>query len=182
MRIDSQLVFTPSAQSLIAGAGVAIPSTNVIDLLGLGVGVLNTSIIGGSSTAVFGEDIGVGDGLLVPKVQCTVGVAATSGNAATLNVQFQLAIDDGTGNPGSWVTAMETGELTVAQLTANAVIARFDWPPTRLMTQRPRFARLNYAVLAATAFTAGTISFAGVVPVRDDVSNKQAMANYRAIG
>lgn len=180
MRIDSQLVFTPTAQSLIAAAGVDVPSTNTIDLLGLGVGVVNTSIIGNAS--VFGEDIGIGDGLLVPKVQCTIGTAATTGSAATLNVQFQLAIDDGTGNPGTWVTAVETGELAAASLTAGQIIARFDWPPTALMTQRPRFARLNYAVPAGTTFTAGTIGFAGVVPVRDDATNKNAASNFEVAG
>ncbi len=46
------------------------------------------------------------------------------------------------------------------------------------VTLRPRYMRLNFVAAAATAFTAGTIGFSGVVLCRDDQANKQAANNF----
>lgn len=178
MRLDSTLAFVPlGGQSLVAGAGVNIASINVIDFLGLGVGVAPTNIIGNAS--IFGEDLGIGDGLLVPKLMCSIGTAPTTGNAATLNVALQLSADTAlTFQPALWVTAVETGAIAVANLAANTVIARFDWPPSQPVNLNPRYARLLFQVPTGTNFSAGTIAFAGITSVRDDQSNKFAAANY----
>lgn len=180
MRIDSTLAFVPTTLSLIAAAGVDVPSTNTIDLLGLGVGITASAgnqIIGTPAT-VFGTDMGVGDGLLVPKLQCTIGTALTTGTSATLTVEWQFAADDGTGNPSTWQTVVASPAITAAQGTAGAVIARLDFPPAFPENLRPRFTRLNFAIPAGTTFTTGTISFAGIVPVRDDTANKYANKNF----
>ncbi|HEV2674144.1 MAG TPA: hypothetical protein VGV37_06340 [Aliidongia sp.] len=179
MFLDGQLQFvTLAGQSLVGAAGVAIPSNGVIDLLGEGVGMPPANIIGNAST--FGEDPGVGIGSAAPIIQCSVGTAFATGNAATLNVALQLAADTGAaGNyqPSTWTTIEETGPLAVSLLTANQIIARLNWSPT-LPGLRPRYARLLFQVPSGTNFTAGSIAFAGVVIARDDQANKQAAKNY----
>ena len=176
MRLDSQLFFiAPGAPlSIVAAAGVDTPS-DVIDMFGLGVGVpITTNIIG--TPAIWGSDFGIG----VRKVQieCVVGTTITTADSATLNAAMQLAEDDTTGNPGTWQTVVETGELTAAQLPTGTVFARFDWPPVFPVTLRPRFARLLFQVPAGLVFTAGTIAYAIGVASRDDQSNRQAAKNF----
>lgn len=178
MRLDSQLSFVGvgAALSMVAGAGVSI-SSNVIDLLGSGVGTAPPVIIG--NAALFGEDVGVGDGMLIPKLEVATGDAFVTANVATLNVALQLAPDTAvTHQPGAWQTVVETGALTAAQLATQTTIARLDWPPVFPLTLRPRYAKLLFQIPAATNFTAGTIAFAVVTSVRDDQANKNAASNY----
>jgi hypothetical protein len=180
MRIDASLAFVPIGGnlSLVGAAGVAIPAPNVIDLLGQGVGTAPTNIIGNVST--FGADLGIG--AMKAQLECTVGTAFTTSNSATLNVQVQAAPDAGAGSgyqPGTWQTLVETGPITAAQLTANQVIARFDWPPAFPANLRPRYVRLLFSPLAATNFTAGTIANAIITTVRDEQANRYAANNYK---
>lgn len=179
MRIDSQWSFIPTSAplSLVAGAGVNIAS-NVIDLLGQGVGTAPQNIIG--NVSLFGTDMGIATGLLTPKLQAVIGTGLVTANSATLNLAFQLAPDTAnTFQPGTWQTVEETGALTAAQLAAGTVFARFTFPPVFPATLRPRYARLLGQIPSGTNFTAGTISFAGIVPTRDDyASEQQAARNY----
>lgn len=177
MRLDSQLAFVPAPLSMVAAAGVSIASTNVIDFLGNGVGTAPTNLIG--TATKFAQDPGVGDGKTIPKLQITTGAAFTTGTAATLNVAIQYAADDGTNNPSTWYTAAETGEIPAANLTAAEVIARLDVPPMPpQLASGARFMRLLFQIPAGTLFTAGTIAYAGIVPVRDDQANKFAAKNF----
>lgn len=165
-----------SPLSLVGGAGVAIPS-NVYDELGLGVGVAPTNIIGTRST--FGADLGIGDHK--PQLEVVIGAGAITANAATLNIAFQGAPDTGAAGgylPGTWQTFVETGPLTAAQLVANRVCARFDWPPAFIESNLPRFMRLLFSPLAATNFTTLTVAYAIVTMGRDDQSNKFAAKNF----
>lgn len=146
---------------------VTAASTNIIDLTGAGVGVASPNIDGVQSS-VFGQDIGIGDGVSPPVVVCIVGTAFTAAGAGTLTVAFQEAIDDGTGNPSTWVTAVQTGALSLAQLTAGQKIAEFTVPVRAPGQAFPRFIRLNYTV-ATGPMTAGTIAYAGIATGRDDV-------------
>jgi hypothetical protein len=179
MRIDSSLAFVPfgTPLSCVAGAGVAIPS-QIIDLLGSGVGTAPANIIG--TATVFGQDPGVGGGMPVPTFNIVVGTTFLTGSAATLTVQYQASIDAGTPGftPSSWKTILQSPAYTAAQLLADTVIFRADLPPTFPDNLNPRFLRLNFAVLAATTFTAGTIKFAYPVVVRDDLANKNAVSNF----
>lgn len=184
MRSDALLAFVPIGGnlSLVAAAGVDIPSTNVIDFLGLGVGVVAPStttgnpIIGNVSTYGQPDAMGVG---MRPELNITLGTALTADTGTpTLNVQLQAAEDDGTGNPDTWQTIGESGEISVAQGTANTVIARLPYLPPFPENLRPRFLRLNFAVPAGTNFATGTIASALVVPARDDWFNRQAAKNY----
>lgn len=179
MRVDSLLSFVPIGGnlSIVAGAGVSVPSPGIIDLLGNGVGVPPTSIIG--TATVFGEDPGIGG--FRPELNVSVGTTFTTSNAATLNVALQYAIDSGVSGgyqPGTWNTIAETGPISAANLTAAQIIARFPFLPAFPPNVLPRFIRLLFQVPAATNFTAGTIAYALVTLVRDDQANKYAARNY----
>ena len=175
MRIDALLSFVPigTPLSLVGSDGVAIES-NTIDLTGLGVGVLENNIIG--TRTVFGTDFGIGDNR--PLLDVVVGTGLVTGNSATLTVSLQGAIDDGTGNPGTWITFLETGQITAAQAPANTRIARMDIEAAFPEGTLPRFLRLQFAPAASTHFTAGTVKFAIVTTVRDDYSVAYAAKNY----
>lgn len=175
MRLDSQLSFVPygSPLSLVGGAGVAIPS-NVIDLLGAGVGQPSPNIIG--NVSVFGADIGVGG--IRPEIMAAIGVTCTTANSATLNLALQYAADNGSNQPGTWETAEETGAIPVATLVAGLVFARFPFVPTLTANKRPRFTRLLAQVPSGTNFSAGTLGFALVTLIRDDLNQKNAARNF----
>ncbi len=187
MLTDALLSFQSlgSPLSLVAGAGVDVRAPNIIDLLGLGVGVVAPSngnpIIGNTTT--FGQADAMGVGGLRPDLVVTIGTALVADTGTpTLTVQLQAAADDGTGNPGTWQTLGESGEITAAQGTAGAIIARLPWLPPFPVNLRPRFLSLNFAIPAATSFTDGTIASALVAALRDDPFQTQAARNYTVAG
>lgn len=175
MILDSQLSFVPIGGNL-AILGAAVPSSNTIDLLGEGVGVAPSSIIG--TPTVFGSPDAMGVGGARPELNITTGAAAFAGGTS-LNVALQAAIDSGAGGgylPGTWNTLAETGAILTANLTAQLVIARFPWLPPFPAGLRPRFLRLLFTPVGT--FTAGVIASALVTTVRDDEFNKYAAKNY----
>lgn len=185
MRTDALLAFIPigSPLSLVAAAGADVRATRIIDLLGLGVGVVapNTTtgapIIG--NTTVFGQADAMGVGGIRPELNVTVGTAFVNDTGTpTLNVQLQAAADDGTGNPGTYYTLGESGTIATASLTAGAVIARLPWLPPFPENLRPRFISLNFEIPSGTNYSAGTIASALVTTVRDDWFQRQAAKNY----
>lgn len=180
---DALLAFAPigANQSMVGAAGASIvlaPGGVALDLLGAGVGVAPPNIFG-TSFSTFGADIGIG--VRKPLLAIAVGTAFATGNAATWNLAFQLAADQGAaGNyqPSTWYTAEETGPQAVGDAAANAIIARFDWPPAFPTTLRPRYARLLMKFPAATNLSAGTIAYAIVTLDRDDLSIRNAQRNF----
>lgn len=189
MRSDALLSFVPISGnlSLVAAAGVDVRATNVIDLLGLGVGVVAPDTLNGNpiigNTTTFGQADAMGVGPARPELNVTIGTALVADTGTpTLNVQLQAAADDGTGNPGTYQTIGESGTLTVAQCTANTVIARLPWLPPFPENLRPRFLSLNFEIPAGTNFSAGTIASALVTTVRDDWFQRQAAKNYSVSG
>lgn len=184
MRSDASIAFVPIGGNLniAAAAGVATPS-NVIDMLGAGVGVPPPSIIGNAT--LFGTNPGVGR----YKQRINIGIALTpavaTATAATLTIQLQMAPDLGTPTyqPGAWQTIDQSPAFTAAQLLAAQTGAiqqplRMDWPPNFPDNLNPRYARLNFTVPAATDFTALTIAYAILTPIDDDFANKQQSRNY----
>ena len=171
MEIDGLLQFVPfgaplSLANTAAGAGIA---SNVIDLIGAGVGVAPPNIIG--TRSVFGTDFGIGR--QKTQLLCTTGTAFTTGSAATLNILFQGAVDQGAGGgyqPGTWITLVESGYMSAANLGASKTVARFDYPPSFPFGTLPRYLRLLFQILTGTTFTAGTIAFAMPTTARDDVN------------
>jgi hypothetical protein len=91
---------------------------------------------------------------------CQVATAFTSGGAATLQVQFQTAPDNGSGLPGSWVTLAQSDAVPVAQL-----VQGYKFLPGELPGPTQRFVRLNYSIGTA-AMTGGTLK-AALVPSLD---------------
>lgn len=182
MRVDLQNAFVPPGAplSLVAAVGVNIAS-QTIDLFGAGVGAPVPNIIG--TPTVWGTDFGIGERKV--QLEVVIGTAPTTSDSCTLNTAFQLAIDNGSNQPGTWVTAVETGPIPVADLPAQAIIARFDYPPEPLpqfQGTQPRFARLLFQVPSGEQFTAGTIAFAIVVAARDDWAQKFAAKNFSLAG
>ncbi len=178
MITDALLSFVPIGAPLSLAVVVSdVPSTNIIDLAGTGAGTApgNGNIIGNATT--FGMDVGVGG--IRPEINVVVGTAFVSGGGGTVNVKLQAAPDTAvTYQPGAYTTIAETGALTVANLTAGQVIARFPFLPAFPANLNPRYLRLLFSVATAT-ITAGTIAAALVTMVRDDQANKYASANYR---
>lgn len=178
MRSDSLLNFlAPGSPLSCVGATGATFTSNVIDLLGNGVGLAPTSYIG--NAALFGADMGVGHGFVIPTLDIAVGTAFVTGGSATLNVQFQAAPDTaGTHLPGSYTTLLETGAIAASALTAGKIIARYDWPPNFPANLNPRFLRLAFVTPSGQQFSAGTIAFAIVTAARDDYAAAFASSNY----
>jgi hypothetical protein len=181
MITDALLNFLPlgSNQTLVGGAGVSFQVGNIIDLLGLGVGVPPTNQIIGNVTN-FGAPDAMGVGGPRPELVVTIGTAATTGTAATLDLALQCAPDSGspTYQPGTWTDVITSGPITAANLTAGQLILRSPWLPPFPPGTRPRYLRLYAIIPSATDFTAGTINSALVTTVRDDYFAKYAANNY----
>lgn len=173
MLIDSLVSFVPIGAPLNLSGGTQ--ASNVVDLLGLGVGVPPTERIIGQNggTYFFGEDSGIGG--IKPQLQVNLGTVAPAGGTS-LNVQFQGAPDTANSQPGTWTTYVETGVILLAALSANLILARFDFPPSFPANAHPRFLRLNFVV--AGTFTAGTISSAIVTMDRDDWASAYQAKNF----
>jgi hypothetical protein len=160
--------------TLTLSSNQAITSTaasqSIIDLSGAGAGNAPPDIFGVQSS-VWGQDIGIGDGVSPPVLDVIVGTAL-SGNTGTLTVALQYALDAGSPTyvPGTWRTVLQTDVIAIAQLTAGQKIAEMTMPPRPPIFGGgfPRFIRLLYTVNSGP-FTAGTIAFAGVNTGRDDV-------------
>lgn len=168
MYLDSQLQFS-NAQAVTVTAA----STNVIDLAGLGSGNTVTNIIGNAT--VFGMDIGVGDVPGTPKLLVSTIAAFVGGTS--INVQFQGAIDNGSGSPGTWNTYAESGAILTASLTANTQILKIDVPEVIPDPggPLPRFLRLNYLVVGT--YTGGTIN-ADIIRDRQDWTAGKYPSNF----
>lgn len=179
MRTDSQLAFIPLGGNLtFTASSTTTPSTNVIDLLGTGVGTAPVNIIG-TTQATFGADLGVSH--FRPEIQMASGNTAFSGTS--LNVQLQGAPDPGSGSSytpasGAWITFAESGVITLSStpIAANQVFFRFPWLPAWPNTQGglPRFLRLNFVPVSFT----GVIPYALVTFGRDDMQQRFAQRNY----
>lgn len=151
MIFDNNLIFS----NAFAAALTVSTGSSVIDLeggLALNIGV-------GSR---FGEDLGRGDGVAIPKIAAYVGTAFGTTNSATLQVAFQGSTDSNT-----WDTYVETDVIPAASLTAGRKIAAFDWPQVPEGLPLPRYVRLFYKV-ATGVFNTGSIALAGIVLQRDD--------------
>lgn len=177
MRTDSSLAFIPLGGNLtFTASSTSTPSTNVIDLLGQGVGTAPVNTFG-TTQAVFGADLGVGH--FRPEIAMASGTSAFSGTS--LNVQLQGAVDPGAGSsytPTTWTTFAESGVITLATtaIAANTVFFRFPWLPAWPNTQAglPRFLRLNFVPVSFT----GVIPYALVTFARDDMQQRFAQRNY----
>ena len=84
MRLDALASFLPwngGSQTLVGGAGVDVVIGDIIDLLGVGVGVAPPNIIG--NVTLFGTDFGIGEGFCVNGTQVRPGIAETMSSLRT---------------------------------------------------------------------------------------------------
>lgn len=157
---------------------VTAPSTGVYDTAGVGVGQVAPDIAGivGGAAAKFGNDIGSGGpNASAPQLVAYVGTAFSAGGSATLQVELQSAVDNGSGGAGTWQTILQTDTYALATLIAGAKIADFPVPPQYPGTGFPRFYRLNY-VVATGPMTGGTIGTAALLTGIDNLL--VSAANY----
>ena len=172
MRYDNLLSFvTPGTPLSVVGANTTFNST-ALDLSSFGSGVANTNIIGTPTS--FGTDLGIGR--MRAEILAVIGTAFATATSATLNAALQFAPDNGSNAAGTYVTTMETGAMTAAQLTAGTGICRWSFPPVFPQNMRPRFVRIQFTVVNTS--TAGTIAYAILTPARDDLGFLQAARNY----
>jgi hypothetical protein len=155
--ITDQLVsFLPPGTNLpVTNAAVY---SNVVDLLGPGVGVTpeQAGIIIGQTVSKFGADQGVG--IIVPELICAVGTAFAG--TGTLTVTFEGAQDNGSGSPGTYQIFDASPAMTITQLAAASFFYRRKWPIEYPDGFNPRFTRLGFT--PSGTFTAGTVAFAVV--------------------
>lgn len=151
MILDKLLEFDPAGTAVTSTA----TSTNVIDLHGSGLIP--------AAAALPGRDLGggnVGSGAS-PRIIVFITTTFAAAGAATLNIQFQGAPDNGSGAAGSFVTYSETGVIAKASLAAG--VLAWSVPVPRILpvpntpALLPRFLQLNY-VVATGPFTAGKLS------------------------
>ena len=154
MIIDGLFSFsTPATPDNLALAVGSYNSNNVIDL---GLNGLPASASGGGA-----RDLGIGADPAI-KLMVTIVTAFTSGGSATLQINFQGAVDNGSGAPGTWNTWYSSPAITVANLTQGQRLLDIDWPRPPANFATPRFARLQY-VIGTAAMTTGALVSAGVL-------------------
>lgn len=132
MILDGALQFTGAAGAVNSDTPTTgtQQSTNILDL-------------------VNARDMGIGDD---PALKILVLVTEAFTVGTSLNVQIQGAPDDGTGNPGTWTTMIESGVLLEATMVVGRLILAIDLPRILLPTELaptaaqalPRFLRLQY--------------------------------------
>jgi hypothetical protein len=184
MITDALVAFLPigSNLSLVGGVGIEFTS-NVVDLLGAGVGVAPPNIIGTRTT--FGTDMGVGSKR--PELNVSIGTALVANTASTiLRIALQAAADQGAaGNyqPSTWTDIVSEDGIALSNLTAGAVPFRVPYLPTFPPSLMPRYLRLKFSpqiggTYPSGSFSAGTIASALVTMVRDDMAQKYAAKNF----
>lgn len=164
MILDSLLQFS-SGQDLSQVVG-DYASSNVIDL-GETSGVPSSANGGGA------RDMGVGDKPAMKLMVEVIEVFASAG-AATLQIAFQGAPDDGSGGIGSYTTYALSPVIALASLTAGARLWDIDWPRPAPASPLPRFVRLLYSIAGATT-TTGTVTAYAVL---DRIDQPSQAAGY----
>jgi Bbp16 len=166
MILDAPLVLS-SAQAIT----VTAPSSRIIDVSGQGSGNA-PGVIYGTQASVFGEDIGTGGpAASAPQLAVFVSTTFTAGGAATLTIQLQAAIDNGSNAPSTWDTIAQSDAIPVADLTTglpNEPIWSVTVPRRYPSQGLPRFYRVNY-VVATGPMTAGALNAAIATGVDDPV-------------
>jgi hypothetical protein len=163
MILDKQYEF--SVAQTVAAIVSTIPSTNIFDLYLLNGWAPGP---GGILPALSGaRDMGIGDTPAL-KIFAAMTAAFVSAGGGTLQVHFQGAPDDGTGNPGTYVTYVSSPLYAVANLGAGARLLDIDWPRPPAGVVIPRFVRLLYQIATATS-TAGAVNAYVVLDRQDQI-------------
>lgn len=159
MILDKQLQFS-DAQDLAQVVGT-YASTNIFDLL-----MTNYQQPAALTSGQGARDMGIGDPAL--KFYVAVTTAFVSAGGGTLQVHFQGAADDGTGNPSTYNTYVSSPIYAIAALIAGARLLDIDWPRPPAGIGIPRFVRFLYQVATAT-ITTGKVSAYVVLDRQDQI-------------
>jgi len=174
MILDNSLVFS-NAQSF-SGTTTGT-SSSVIDLSGGSNFIPSSGFPTMGGDAVYGADLGIGDGEAFPKVFCDITSMAGVSGSASINIQFQGSTDS-----TNWTTYVETGAIASTSITTPAKVAAFDWPLRRLTTDAlPRYVRLNYVLTGGGQFTGSALISAWIALQRSDWSAGKYPSNYVAV-
>lgn len=172
MFLDNALLLS-NAQAITSTAA----STTLYDVTGAGSGNVPSMVFG--TTGLAGVDLGLGEGMARPNCYFTVGTTFTAGGAATLTIQIQLAPDNGSGSPGTYVTLAETGAIAVGSLVAGKNFS-IPLPPLSMGEAVGRFYRFNY-VVATGPFTAGTLTGCILLDAASPVQAVAYPANFTSV-
>ncbi len=130
---------------------------------------LATLTASGTTSAVINltnaRDMGIGDGVAIPKIAVMVGTGITSSSGGLrLNWQFKGSTDS-----TNWTTYAETGANATSSFTAGSYILPIDVPRRPSGVALPQYYRMAMAVTGITneTITIGTI-LGGIVLSRDD--------------
>lgn len=130
---------------------------------------LATITAGGTTSTVINmgvkQDMGIGDGVAIPKIAVVVGTGITSASAGLLlNWQFQGSTDS-----TNWTTYAETGAKSTASWTAGSYILPIDVPRRPSGVALPQYYRMAMAVTGITneTITIGTV-LGGILLSRED--------------
>lgn len=173
---DALWQFVPQ-QGPISLIGLASAQSNVLDFLGQGQGTAPANIIG--NTTLFGQPDAFGVGGYRMDLAIATGAAAFVGVGVAMNIQLQYAADLGTPTylPDTWVTVTESGPIAVGSLLANTIVWRNPFIPPQPLINRPRYARLNFAMTGGT-FSVGSIAYAIPEIGMDNLTMKYSSRNY----
>ena len=173
MILDGYQMFDlPSAPRNLAQIVGTYASTNALDY-GIASGIPSSANGGGA------RDMGIGDDPML-KLLVRVGTAFVSAGGATLQLQLQGCIDNGSGGVGTATTMWTSPAYSIAQLFAGADIANIDVPRPIPGEALPRFLKLNF-IIGTSTMSAGTVE-ATIVVDRDDqiVGTTGAQSGYPA--
>ena len=173
MLIDYGTVLDPfsfNAGTPLSLTATATPSTNVYDVLGLGVGTVSGTYYNFGyahfSSAVAGSDMGVGSFPDKPNVIVFIDTTfTTAGNATGLYFSIQASLEtEATGAAASWTTIGTSATIPIASLTAGTLYTLPLPEANVLLGGNPRFYRLLYTIVGGSqTFNAGKISSAIVL-------------------
>lgn len=162
MILDALLRFTGLAVAASIGNtdGTDSPTTgtqvssNIIDL-GIASGIPSSANGGGA------RDIGIGD----PSVKIVAQVQTVFASGTSMQLILQMAADNGSGAPASFVTAWASPVYTEAQLNAGSRLFDMDMPRPPDGVAVPRFLQFQYVTVGT--HTTGKIMIAMALD-RDD--------------
>jgi hypothetical protein len=146
MILDNLLAF--SVNQSIAAVTSTIVSSNSLDLHMAGIPVL--------ANLQGARDIGIGDDPAM-KILVQITTTVTSAGAATLQVKFQGATDNGLGAANAFSDWWVSPAYALATLVQGARLMDIDMPRPPAGIAIPRFLQLSYVIGGATT-TAGNVS------------------------
>src|SRR5262245_3942837 len=114
------------------------------------------------------QDMGIGDGVAIPKIAVVVGTGITSSSAG-LRLNWSI---DGSTDSTNWTTYSETGPMATSSFIAGSYILPIDLPRRPSGVALPQYYRMRMAVTGITNETiaAGTV-LGGLVLSREDTAD-----------